>query len=173
MSPAKVPQMAYEQHHHQSQSIVVRCAVVTLSDTRTSRPTPAGAHPRMLVAEGHAITHSSILPDDPRALRACWTGDRDAGRRRDPHQRRHGHQPSAITPSRPRTSSPCACRASASCFACSAASKSQAARCSPRRRRHRGRKLLFAHARLDQSGRAGDGEADPAGAEALWWELSK
>ena len=61
--------MSYEQHQHAAASLVVRCGVVTLSDTRTPDTDASGRAVRRLLAEGgHAVTHYHLLPDDPAAL---------------------------------------------------------------------------------------------------------
>jgi molybdenum cofactor biosynthesis protein B len=63
--------MAYDQHKHAAQSIVARCAVVTLSDTRTEATDTSGQRIRELLEQaGHSITLATIIPDDPERLRA-------------------------------------------------------------------------------------------------------
>ena len=63
--------MAYDQHKHAAQSIVARCAVVTLSDTRTAETDKSGQRIREFLAQaGHSITLSTLIPDDPDRLRA-------------------------------------------------------------------------------------------------------
>ncbi len=62
--------MAYEQHKHAAQAIAARCAVVTLSDTRTQATDTSGTRIRELLEQaGHAITLSTLIPDDPERLR--------------------------------------------------------------------------------------------------------
>jgi molybdenum cofactor biosynthesis protein B len=61
--------MAYAEHHASAETIVVRCAIVTLSDTRTAETDKSGAMARRLIeAAGHLVTHYQIIPDDPREL---------------------------------------------------------------------------------------------------------
>ena len=58
--------MAYEEHIRQSQAITARCAVVTLSDTRTPETDKSGRRIReLLEADGHAVAHYQVVPDDP------------------------------------------------------------------------------------------------------------
>ncbi len=61
--------MSYEQHQQQSQPITARCAVVTLSDTRTEQTDTSGRRIReLLEADKHSIAHYSIIKDDPQTL---------------------------------------------------------------------------------------------------------
>ncbi len=61
--------MAYEQHQHQSQPINARCAIVTLSDTRTDQTDTSGQRIRQLLeADRHTVIHYSLIPDDPQRL---------------------------------------------------------------------------------------------------------
>jgi len=61
--------MAYEQHTRDAESVVARCAVVTLSDTRTRDTDTSGRRISELLAEaGHAVIDSALLPDDPARL---------------------------------------------------------------------------------------------------------
>jgi molybdenum cofactor biosynthesis protein B len=63
--------MAYQEHRRLSASIVARCAVITLSDTRTETNDTSGEQIRnLLTADGHQIARSMILPDDPARLEA-------------------------------------------------------------------------------------------------------
>jgi molybdenum cofactor biosynthesis protein B len=63
--------VAYDQHQRQSQSINARCAIITLSDTRTETTDTSGQRIReLLEAEHHSIAHYKILPDDPKQLAA-------------------------------------------------------------------------------------------------------
>lgn len=49
----------------------VRCAVLTVSDTRTVETDTSGARIRELLAEaGHDVASSSIVPDEPEEIRA-------------------------------------------------------------------------------------------------------
>ena len=59
----------YDQHVSGAQKISARCVVVTLSDTRTVDTDKSGRRIReLLEADGHAVAHYRILPDDPQAL---------------------------------------------------------------------------------------------------------
>jgi molybdenum cofactor biosynthesis protein B len=61
--------MAYEQHQQAAKSIVARCAVITLSDTRTIETDSSGQLIQRLLPEmGHAIGHYQIVKDDPADL---------------------------------------------------------------------------------------------------------
>ncbi len=63
--------MAYEQHVRAAEPIVARCAVITLSDTRTAATDTSGRRVReMLESDGHAVAHYQIIPDDVQTLRA-------------------------------------------------------------------------------------------------------
>jgi molybdopterin adenylyltransferase len=62
---------AYDEHRDAARTIVARCAVVTLSDTRTVASDKSGARVRELVeADGHAVTNYQLIPDDPQTLRS-------------------------------------------------------------------------------------------------------
>ena len=59
----------YDQHRRSAEPIAARCAVLTLSDTRTAETDKSGRRIRELVeAEGHAVAHYQILPDEPERL---------------------------------------------------------------------------------------------------------
>ena len=61
--------MAYDQHIHESSGETARCAVITLSDTRTEATDKSGRRIReLLEGAGHATAHYQLLPDDPAAL---------------------------------------------------------------------------------------------------------
>jgi molybdenum cofactor biosynthesis protein B len=61
--------MSYEQHARASAELIARCAVITLSDTRTSATDKSGDRIReLLVAASHKIVRSDILKDDPTEL---------------------------------------------------------------------------------------------------------
>ena len=61
--------MSYDQHQHQSQQIIARCAVVTLSDTRNEQTDTSGQRIRQLLeSDGHTIARYTIIPDDPSKL---------------------------------------------------------------------------------------------------------
>ncbi|HWB54550.1 MAG TPA: MogA/MoaB family molybdenum cofactor biosynthesis protein [Tepidisphaeraceae bacterium] len=57
--------MSYEQHKSAGQAIVARCAVLTLSDTRTAADDISGKRIcELLKQAGHAISEYSVLKDD-------------------------------------------------------------------------------------------------------------
>ena len=61
--------MAYEQHTTDAKSISARCAVITLSDTRTEATDTSGRRMReLLEADGHTAARYQLLPDDPQQL---------------------------------------------------------------------------------------------------------
>ena len=57
--------MSYQEHQQQSQSIVARCAVVTLSDTRKVENDTGGQLIRNLLSSaGHTVAASELIADD-------------------------------------------------------------------------------------------------------------
>jgi molybdopterin adenylyltransferase len=61
--------MAYHDHQALSAPIVARCAVVTLSDTRTEEMDKSGRRIRELLdGAGHATVAYRLLKDDPATL---------------------------------------------------------------------------------------------------------
>ena len=63
--------MAYDQHIQSNQAQVARCAVLTLSDTRTEADDTSGRAIRQLLeSHGHIVVHHAILKDDPAVLDA-------------------------------------------------------------------------------------------------------
>jgi len=61
--------MAYDEHQRASQSDVARCAVITLSDTRTEATDKSGARIKdLLTPAGHTIAHYQIVRDEPSQL---------------------------------------------------------------------------------------------------------
>jgi molybdenum cofactor biosynthesis protein B len=61
--------MSYASHQQNSQQIIARCAVVTLSDTRNEATDQSGALIRqLLTSAGHEVAHYQIIPDDPQQL---------------------------------------------------------------------------------------------------------
>jgi molybdenum cofactor biosynthesis protein B len=61
--------MAYAEHHAAAESIVARCAIITLSDTRTQETDRSGALIKTLIESAdHLVTHYQIIPDDPGEL---------------------------------------------------------------------------------------------------------
>jgi molybdopterin adenylyltransferase len=58
--------MAYNQHLTSAKDIVARCAVITLSDTRTESTDTSGRRIRdLLTSHSHQISTYKIIPDDP------------------------------------------------------------------------------------------------------------
>jgi molybdenum cofactor biosynthesis protein B len=56
---------AYDDHQRAATQIVARCAVVTLSDTRTPETDRSGARIReLLEADGHVVADYQLMPDD-------------------------------------------------------------------------------------------------------------
>ena len=61
--------MAYDQHVRSGKHVVARCAVVTLSDTRTPENDTSGQTIRQLLeAAGHVVARYALIPDDPTRL---------------------------------------------------------------------------------------------------------
>jgi molybdenum cofactor biosynthesis protein B len=61
--------MSYKQHVKSSEQTIVRCAVVTLSDTRTIETDTSGKKIVELVkAAGHVLVDHRVLKDDPGLL---------------------------------------------------------------------------------------------------------
>ncbi|MDB5322365.1 MAG: molybdenum cofactor synthesis domain protein [Phycisphaerales bacterium] len=61
--------MAYEQHIQAAKEIVARCAVVTLSDTRTPATDTSGQLIQKLLTDGgHRIAAYHLIKDDPEVL---------------------------------------------------------------------------------------------------------
>ena len=61
--------MAYTQHVEAAGPIVARCAVVTVSDTRTEATDKSGRRLReLLEAEGHVVTRYTVVPDEEAVL---------------------------------------------------------------------------------------------------------
>ena len=59
------------QQHRQAAPAAVRCAVVTVSDTRTLENDRGGELLKTsLAAAGHTVVRREIVPDDPRRIRA-------------------------------------------------------------------------------------------------------
>ena len=66
--------MAYLDHVRDSAPIVARCAVITLSDTRTALTDKSGRRIReMLEAEHHSVVRQEIIPDDTARLQTLLT----------------------------------------------------------------------------------------------------
>ncbi|MGB7157594.1 MAG: MogA/MoaB family molybdenum cofactor biosynthesis protein [Tepidisphaeraceae bacterium] len=63
--------MAYEEHIQSAETLRARCAIITLSDTRTEATDTSGQTIRTLLeADGHVVAHYAILKDDPAELDA-------------------------------------------------------------------------------------------------------
>ncbi len=63
--------MSYDQHIQANRSQVARCAVLTLSDTRTEATDTSGRTIRdLLESHDHVVAHHAILRDDSAALDA-------------------------------------------------------------------------------------------------------
>jgi molybdenum cofactor biosynthesis protein B len=61
--------MAYSEHRASAESLVARCAVITLSDTRDESSDSSGAMAKRLIESAdHIVTHYQIIPDDPGEL---------------------------------------------------------------------------------------------------------
>jgi molybdopterin adenylyltransferase len=61
--------MSYQSHQRSGQSIVARCAIVTLSDTRTAETDKSGQKIReLLEGAGHTVGDYQLIPDDPARL---------------------------------------------------------------------------------------------------------
>jgi molybdenum cofactor biosynthesis protein B len=66
--------MAYQEHVRDAQQVVARCAVVTLSDTRTPETDKSGKKIReFLGSEGHTVARYELIRDDPDTLHALLT----------------------------------------------------------------------------------------------------
>jgi molybdenum cofactor biosynthesis protein B len=62
-------EMAYDQHRQASESVIARCAVITLSDTRNESTDISGKKIRELLArDGHEIADYKIIRDEPKVL---------------------------------------------------------------------------------------------------------
>lgn len=70
---------ASTQEHRAAAAAAIRCAVLTVSDTRTASTDTSGALIReLLTAAGHQVVASCIVPDEPEAIRAAlaeWASD--------------------------------------------------------------------------------------------------
>ncbi len=71
--------MAYQEHRQHARDIVVRCAVITVSDTRTKDSDLSGALIKARLAEeGHPVVDHRIVQDEPAQVAAML--DELAGR---------------------------------------------------------------------------------------------
>ena len=63
--------MSAAEHDKASAGIVARCAVITLSDSRTAETDVSGDRiVSLLTAAGHVVAERALLPDEPRELAA-------------------------------------------------------------------------------------------------------
>lgn len=63
--------MSYQQHRERAKSIQARCAVLTLSDTRTVEDDASGRRiAELLEAEGHSTILRQVIRDDAQTLQA-------------------------------------------------------------------------------------------------------
>jgi molybdenum cofactor biosynthesis protein B len=63
--------MSYQQHQSSGAGIAARCAVITLSDTRTEATDKSGRFIRDVLSEQkHLVTFYQVIPDDPARLEA-------------------------------------------------------------------------------------------------------
>ena len=66
--------MAYQDHLRDSEQIRARCAVITLSDTRTPETDKSGKKIReLLESQNHQVARYQLIPDDMAALHALLT----------------------------------------------------------------------------------------------------
>jgi molybdenum cofactor biosynthesis protein B len=66
--------MAYQEHQISAKTINARCAVVTLSDTRTIQTDVSGKRiAELLIADGHSVGEQRVIRDDAEALRGVLT----------------------------------------------------------------------------------------------------
>jgi molybdenum cofactor biosynthesis protein B len=64
--------MSYREHVADASSIVARCAIITLSDTRTPDTDTSGQTIRKLLeADGHQVSSYRLILDDPDQLRGA------------------------------------------------------------------------------------------------------
>jgi molybdenum cofactor biosynthesis protein B len=64
--------MSYEQHKEISRDVVVRCAVITLSDTRTIDTDVSGKTiVQLLTRSNHPVLFHEVLKDEPEPFGAC------------------------------------------------------------------------------------------------------
>jgi molybdenum cofactor biosynthesis protein B len=65
---------AYEEHQRAAEQITARCAVLTLSDTRSTSTDKSGAIIRALLeSDGHTVLNYQLIPDDAEQLKHCLT----------------------------------------------------------------------------------------------------
>jgi molybdopterin adenylyltransferase len=63
--------MSHSQHQSAAQNVIARCAIITLSDTRTADTDTSGRRIHdLLTATGHEAAAYQLIPDDPARLRS-------------------------------------------------------------------------------------------------------
>ena len=63
--------MSYSAHQKAAKDTPVRCAILTISDTRTEETDTSGALMRQLLEEaGHEVVSKRIIPDEPDRIEA-------------------------------------------------------------------------------------------------------
>jgi molybdenum cofactor biosynthesis protein B len=61
--------VAHEEHRSAAETISARCAVITLSDTRSEQTDQSGTKIReLLAAHGHRVLHYRLIRDEPAVL---------------------------------------------------------------------------------------------------------
>lgn len=66
--------MAYEEHIRDAEALAARCAVITLSDTRTLQTDTSGRRIcQLLEADHHCVARHELIRDEPAALHALLT----------------------------------------------------------------------------------------------------
>ena len=71
MTDERVRTMSYQEHQRGAEGVVARCAVVTLSDTRTEATDKSGRRIRELLADaGHPVAAYHLIRDEPAVLEA-------------------------------------------------------------------------------------------------------
>ncbi|MGD0541757.1 MAG: MogA/MoaB family molybdenum cofactor biosynthesis protein [Tepidisphaeraceae bacterium] len=66
--------MAYQEHRNSAQAINARCAIVTLSDTRTVQNDLSGKRiAELLAGDGHSVKEHRLIRDDAEGLRQVLT----------------------------------------------------------------------------------------------------
>ena len=66
--------MPYSDHQRDSKDFIARCAMITLSDTRTPDTDKSGQRIRTLLeSANHTVPHYHLIPDDPATLRSLLT----------------------------------------------------------------------------------------------------
>jgi len=67
--------MSHQEHKESADGVSARCAVITLSDTRTEADDRSGRHIRELLTDaGHEVITYKIIPDEPQQLASLCAG---------------------------------------------------------------------------------------------------